>query len=92
MKSRFQVVFKAMKELEKGTISNPDEGWMDGHYWLRNSKPASNKFLQQQIENRLDAICKFAGEIISGKVRLSNFGDSGLKASNGLNAMTIARS
>ncbi|GLT90198.1 hypothetical protein SLE2022_081440 [Rubroshorea leprosula] len=41
MEPRFQVAFKAMEELEKGTIANPDEGRMVGHYWLRNSKLAS---------------------------------------------------
>ncbi|GLT98694.1 hypothetical protein SLE2022_161860 [Rubroshorea leprosula] len=79
MEPRFQVAFKAMEELKKGAIANPNKGRMVGHYWLRNSKLALNKFLQQQIENTLDAICKFADEIISGKVRLSNFGDSSLE-------------
>ncbi|KAK8580405.1 hypothetical protein V6N13_143506 [Hibiscus sabdariffa] len=69
MEPRFQAAFKAMEELEKGAIANPDEGRMVGHYWLRNSKLAPNSFLQIQIEKTLDAVCKFAGDVISGKIK-----------------------
>lgn len=68
MEPRIQKAFRAMQELEKGAIANPDEGRMVGHYWLRNSKLAPNSFLRLQIERTLDAICKFADEIISAKV------------------------
>ncbi|KAK8692384.1 hypothetical protein V6N13_075846 [Hibiscus sabdariffa] len=69
MEPRFQAAFKAMEELEKGAIANPDEGRMVGHYWLRNSKLAPNSFLQVQIEKTLDAVCKFADDVISGKIK-----------------------
>lgn len=68
MEPRFQAAFKAMEELEKGAIANPDEGRMVGHYWLRNSELAPNSFLKTQINNTLDAVCNFADDIISGKV------------------------
>lgn len=68
MEPRFQAAFKAMEELEKGAIANPDEGRMVGHYWLRNSELAPTSFLQTQIENTLDAVWKFADEVVSGKV------------------------
>lgn len=68
MEPRFQAAFKAVEELEKGAIANPDEGRMVGHYWLRNAKLAPNSFLRTQIENTLDAVCKFAEEVVSGKV------------------------
>lgn len=68
MEPRFQEAFKAMEALEKGAIANPDEGRMVGHYWLRNSELAPNSFLKSQINNTLDAVCKFADDIISGKV------------------------
>ncbi|KAF0918446.1 hypothetical protein E2562_024231 [Oryza meyeriana var. granulata] len=32
---RTAYAFAAMGELEKGAITNPDEGRMVGHYWLR---------------------------------------------------------
>lgn len=68
MEPRFQLAFKDMEELEKGAISNPDEGRMVGHYWLRNPKLAPNSYLRLQIENTLEAVCKFAGEVVDGKV------------------------
>ena len=71
MEPRFHAAFKAMKELEKGAIANPNEGRMVGHYWLRNAKLAPNSFLRVQIENTLDAVCKFADDVISGKVSLA---------------------
>ncbi|OAY85292.1 Glucose-6-phosphate isomerase 1, chloroplastic [Ananas comosus] len=69
MEPRFQKAFRAMQELEKGAISNPDEGRMVGHYWLRSPKLAPTEILRSQIENTIDAICKFADDIISAKIK-----------------------
>ncbi|XP_010521052.1 PREDICTED: glucose-6-phosphate isomerase 1, chloroplastic-like [Tarenaya hassleriana] len=69
MELKFQAAFKAMAELEKGAIANPDEGRMVGHYWLRNSKLAPKPILKTQIDVTLDAICSFADDIISGKIK-----------------------
>ncbi|KAA3453904.1 glucose-6-phosphate isomerase 1, chloroplastic-like [Gossypium australe] len=69
MEPRFQAAFKAMEDLEKGAIANPDEGRMVGHYWLRNAKLAPKPILQVQIEKTLDAVCKFADDVISGKIK-----------------------
>lgn len=69
MEPRLQKAFKDMEELEKGSIANPDEGRMVGHYWLRNPKLAPKIFLNQQIEKTLDKICDFAEKVISGKIR-----------------------
>ena len=66
---RLQAAFKAMEELEKGAIANPDEGRMVGHYWLRDSNRAPNLFLKNQIDKTLDAISGFAHDIISGKIK-----------------------
>ncbi|RVW65324.1 Glucose-6-phosphate isomerase 1, chloroplastic [Vitis vinifera] len=49
MEPRFQAAFRAMQELEKGAIANPDEGRM--------------------IENTLEAVCKFAEDVVSGKIK-----------------------
>lgn len=68
MEHRFKAAFKAMEELEKGSIANPDEGRMVGHYWLRNSSLVPKPTLKTLIENTLDSICSFADDIISGKV------------------------
>ncbi|KAK9109095.1 hypothetical protein Sjap_017155 [Stephania japonica] len=69
MEPRFEAAFRAMRDLEKGAIANPDEGRMVGHYWLRSPELAPNPFLRSQIEDTLDAICKFADDIISGKIK-----------------------
>lgn len=69
MEPKFQRAFKAMEELEAGAIANPDEGRMVGHYWLRDSNRTPNPFLKQQIDSTLDAICNFAENIISGKIK-----------------------
>ncbi|KVH99681.1 Phosphoglucose isomerase (PGI) [Cynara cardunculus var. scolymus] len=69
MEPRFLKAFKAMEELEKGAIANPDEGRMVGHYWLRNPKLSPNSFLRLQIENTLESICAFADEVVGGKIK-----------------------
>ncbi|KAF9687370.1 hypothetical protein SADUNF_Sadunf02G0086500 [Salix dunnii] len=69
MEPRFQKAFKDMEELEKGSIANPDEGRMVGHYWLRNSSLAPKPFLKTQIDKALDAVCDFADQVVSGKIK-----------------------
>ncbi|OVA01804.1 Phosphoglucose isomerase (PGI) [Macleaya cordata] len=69
MEPKFQAAFRAMQALEKGAIANPDEGRMVGHYWLRNPLLSPNSFLRLQIENTLESICKFADDIIGGKIK-----------------------
>ncbi|KAM5575458.1 hypothetical protein ABKV19_014423 [Rosa sericea] len=69
MEPRFQAAFKAMEELEKGAIANPDEGRMVGHYWLRDPKRAPKPVLTVQIENTLEALLKFSGDVVSGKIK-----------------------
>ncbi|XP_062099505.1 glucose-6-phosphate isomerase 1, chloroplastic-like [Humulus lupulus] len=69
MEPRLQAAFKAMEDLEKGAIANPDEGRMVGHYWLRSPDRAPNSFLKSQIENTLDAVCDFADDVVSGKIK-----------------------
>ncbi|XP_073000547.1 glucose-6-phosphate isomerase 1, chloroplastic-like [Typha latifolia] len=69
MEPRFQKAFRAMEELEKGAIANPDEGRMVGHYWLRSAKLAPKSLLRLQIERTLDAICKFAEDVISARIK-----------------------
>lgn len=69
MEPRFAKAFKAMEELEKGAIANPDEGRMVGHYWLRNSNLAPNSHLKTQIDNTVERVSKFADDVVSGKIR-----------------------
>ncbi|XP_040366917.1 glucose-6-phosphate isomerase 1, chloroplastic isoform X6 [Rosa chinensis] len=69
MEPRLQAAFKAMDDLEKGAIANPDEGRMVGHYWLRDPKLAPKPILTVQIENTLEALLKFSGDVVSGKIK-----------------------
>ncbi|XP_024028805.1 glucose-6-phosphate isomerase 1, chloroplastic [Morus notabilis] len=69
MEPRFQAAFRAMEELEKGAIANPDEGRMVGHYWLRSPHLAPTSRLKSLIETTLDAVCDFAGDVVSGKIK-----------------------
>lgn len=68
MEPRFVKAFRAMEELEKGAIANPDEGRMVGHYWLRDPNRAPNSFLKTQIHNTLQVISDFANDVITAKV------------------------
>ncbi|MCP5522606.1 MAG: glucose-6-phosphate isomerase [Verrucomicrobiales bacterium] len=61
--------FGAMKELEQGTIANPDEERMVGHYWLRNPALAPNPALARTIRACQKQIKAFAASVHSGKVR-----------------------
>ncbi len=63
--------FAAMKDLEAGAISNPDEGRMVGHYWLRNSALAPAD-LRAEIDETLEATLKFAADVHSGTVLAAN--------------------
>ncbi|GLJ28783.1 hypothetical protein SUGI_0567470 [Cryptomeria japonica] len=71
MEPKFQSAFKALEELEVGSIANLNEGCMVGHYWLSKSSIAPNPNFRQQIDRMLDAICKFADDVINVKDDLS---------------------
>lgn len=63
-----QRAFAEMSQLEGGAISNPDEGRMVGHYWLRNSAIAPTAELREKVEAPLAALKAFAADVIGGKV------------------------
>src|SRR5690348_3976168 len=63
MAGPIQNAFKAMAELEKGAIANPDEKRMVGHYWLRNSDLAPTAELKKEIDDTLKAVKDFAGAV-----------------------------
>lgn len=60
--------FADMKALEAGTIANPDENRMVGHYWLRAPQLAPTPELQAEIAGTTDAILTFAADVHAGKV------------------------
>jgi len=68
MEPAMQQAFDAMLALEQGSIANPDEGRMVGHYWLRNPSLAPTPEILQQIESTVDRIESFAADIHTGNI------------------------
>src|SRR6184192_4714318 len=68
MGARAQRAFSEMRQLEAGTIANPDERRMVGHYWLRNPGLAPSASLRNDIEETNARIKKFAAEIHAGDI------------------------
>jgi glucose-6-phosphate isomerase len=66
--SRMQKAFRAMEQLEKGALANPDENRMVGHYWLRNAALAPTPEIRKQIEDALNDVKAFAADVHSGKI------------------------
>jgi glucose-6-phosphate isomerase len=71
MAPSIEKAFADMKALEAGAISNPDEGRMVGHYWLRNSALAPAD-LRAEIDETLEATLKFAEDVHSGAIKAAN--------------------
>ena len=65
-----QAAFTAMQALEAGAISNPDEGRMVGHYWLRNAALAPNAEIGAEIEACLGKIKLIASDVHNGVSRV----------------------
>jgi glucose-6-phosphate isomerase len=61
--------FAQMEALEKGTIANPDEKRMVGHYWLRNPELAPTPAIADEIKKTVADIKAFAADIHGGKIR-----------------------
>jgi glucose-6-phosphate isomerase len=69
MRPKVEKAFVEMRELEAGSIANPDEHRMVGHYWLRNPKLAPNAELRADIEETNKRIKEFAGNVHGGKTK-----------------------
>lgn len=71
MQPAMQAAFIAMDELEKGSIANPDENRMVGHYWLRDPglAPAAHPEIAKEVRDTNAAIAKFAKDIHSGAIQ-----------------------
>jgi glucose-6-phosphate isomerase len=68
LQSKFDKAFADMAALEKGSIANPDENRMVGHYWLRNPDLAPSPELTQEIVQTLEQIEAFADQVHTGAV------------------------
>ena len=69
MEQAMQRAFRAMNELEKGAIANPDENRMVGHYWLRSPRLAPDESITRQIQQAVTSIKAFATDVHSGKIK-----------------------
>ena len=65
----FNNAFQQIEELEAGSIANPDENRMVGHYWLRNPELAPNAEIQKEISSALEKIQEFAAKIHEHKLQ-----------------------
>ncbi|OGR30452.1 MAG: glucose-6-phosphate isomerase [Desulfuromonadales bacterium GWD2_54_10] len=72
MEPAMQRAFSAMKSLEAGAISNPDEGRMVGHYWLRNADLAPSAEMRAEIETAVEQVIAFAEDVHAGRIRAAN--------------------
>tara|TARA_B100000686_G_scaffold308203_1_gene348976 strand:+ start:191 stop:1777 length:1587 start_codon:yes stop_codon:yes gene_type:complete len=69
MREKFNIAFEKMQVLEKGSIANPDENQMVGHYWLRNPSLAPTEIIQNEINRTLDKIQQFAADILQCTIK-----------------------
>ena len=77
MKGPIEDALAQMKELEGGSIANPDESRMVGHYWLRNPSLAPSKEISSAIQSTLTKIKDITESIHSGSLKTAhgNFTD-----------------
>jgi len=69
LREPFEHAFRAMADLERGAIANPDENRMVGHYWLRAPELAPGAGLAQSIRDTLRNVKTFAADVHRGVVR-----------------------
>ena len=62
----------AMTALESGSIANPDEGRMVGHYWLRAPQLAPDKSITDAIVSMGDDVAEFGRDLRRGRLRGSS--------------------
>jgi glucose-6-phosphate isomerase len=68
LEPKFTKAFADMSSLEAGSIANPDEQRMVGHYWLRNPDLAPTPAIKQEITGTIDRIEAFTHKIHTGAI------------------------
>ena len=61
--------FADMAALEKGSVANPDEKRMVGHYWLRTPELAPDAAIGAAVRASVEAIEDFTARVHAGQVR-----------------------
>jgi len=69
MAPAMQRAFEAMDAVERGSIANPDEKRMVGHYWLRAPERAPTPEIAAEIRKTIADIKKFAADVHAAVVR-----------------------
>lgn len=64
----FERAFDDMADLESGSVANPDENRMDGHYWLRNPDLCPSTEVRQSILTVLADIETFSRAVQDGRI------------------------
>ncbi len=68
MEPAMQQAFRAMDDLERGAIANPDENRMVGHYWLRSPDRAPSDQLRKEILDTVQSIKNFTYAVHAEKI------------------------
>ncbi len=63
MEPAMQAAFADMRQLEAGSIANPDENRRVGHYWLRDASLAPEPELREAIERDIEDVKRFAAAV-----------------------------
>lgn len=69
MQSKIVRAFNEMDALESGSIANPDEKRMVGHYWLRNFQMAPKQDINIALHDNWLKIRSFADKIINQEIQ-----------------------
>lgn len=72
LKPKFDKAFKAMDDLEGGSIANIDEKRKVGHYWLRNPELAPSIELKRFISKEIRLVEEFGKAILNGDIKTSS--------------------
>jgi len=63
-----QKALAAMRDLEGGSVANPDEGRQVGHYWLRAPGMAPSEDVEQTIKASIDDVESFVQAVHAGSI------------------------
>ncbi len=69
MEVRMQQAYKDMAALEGGSIANPDEKRMVGHYWLRNASVCPFAEISKEIQDTVEKIKTFSAKVHDGSIK-----------------------
>jgi glucose-6-phosphate isomerase len=69
MEPSVQAAFTAMDDLERGSVANPDENRMVGHYWLRAPERAPTPEITFAVRDTIAGIKVFTTRVHRGEIK-----------------------